>query len=588
MNQAHTSSRGSIAVRAVLHGIVGALAGAFLGYRQVELEYRSEGLISINPYVAPSLLVTENVSVLPMFDDYVKTQIALIQDSRIRNMAMEDDRWRSLGRRLDPETGRAFEESLTVSRDPGGRIIRVSYTDPDPKAALAAVHAVIEAYDHTYGNNEAKEKARVISALETKKANLTVDLSGFRDKILEKAEEYASDKLDEVYAHKLREWLRLDTLLKTKQRALSASGIVADEFTQQEEQKEESRQVVRAELAVEQIARRDRGMRDLVAARGQLQTELDILRAQHLGDKHREVARLLITIPMLDKLIEEAAKRFNESWMAFGPDRAQIGRAADHANTFRQLAQEVRQLEAARNRAKRETVAVGGKNLAIKRLQEDVRRIEKQLAKTNARIKELTVESGGATSRINVVNLGDLPHFPINTGRRTRSTVLASAGGAASGVAVVLLFALLRRLLPHDDEAEERLLSATADPSICIVHLGRTQRIGRELGELLNPVDPTTLHIYRLPANTEVELHHHDMDEYWLFISGHPQVTRRSPAGEPQGYSLEPGDLVACVRGVEHTLCADHELVYYQFSSVLTGKERPGHLTGESLTLSAD
>ena len=308
------------------------------------------------------------------------------------------------------------------------------------------------------------------------------------------------------------------------------SGIVADEFTQQEEQKEESRQVVRAELAVEQIARRDRGMRDLVAARGQLQTELDILRAQHLGDKHREVARLLITIPMLDKLIEEAAKRFNESWMAFGPDRAQIGRAADHANTFRQLAQEVRQLEAARNRAKRETVAVGGKNLAIKRLQEDVRRIEKQLAKTNARIKELTVESGGATSRINVVNLGDLPHFPINTGRRTRSTVLASAGGAASGVAVVLLFALLRRLLPHDDEAEERLLSATADPSICIVHLGRTQRIGRELGELLNPVDPTTLHIYRLPANTEVELHHHDMDEYWLFISGHPQVTRRSPS----------------------------------------------------------
>ena len=36
--------------------------------------------------------------------------------------------------------------------------------------------------------------------------------------------------------------------------------------------------------------------------------------------------------------------------------------------------------------------------------------------------------------------------------------------------------------------------------------------------------------------------------------------------------------MVACVRGVEHTLWADHELVYFQFSSVLEGDERRGHL----------
>ena len=42
---------------------------------------------------------------------------------------------------------------------------------------------------------------------------------------------------------------------------------------------------------------------------------------------------------------------------------------------------------------------------------------------------------------------------------------------------------------------------------------------------------------------------------------------------------LEPGDMIACVRGIEHTLQSDHELVYFQFSSVLRGDERPGHLT---------
>lgn len=43
-------------------------------------------------------------------------------------------------------------------------------------------------------------------------------------------------------------------------------------------------------------------------------------------------------------------------------------------------------------------------------------------------------------------------------------------------------------------------------------------------------------------------------------------------------FDLAPGDLVACVRGVEHTLWADHKLVYHQYCSVLTGYERAGHL----------
>ena len=98
------------------------------------------------------------------------------------------------------------------------------------------------------------------------------------------------------------------------------------------------------------------------------------------------------------------------------------------------------------------------------------------------------------------------------------------------------------------------------------------------LAELLNPVNPESLHEYRLPANADVELHYHDYDEYWLFTAGHPQVTLRIPTGAMKTVQLEPGDMVACVRGVEHTLRADHELVYFQFSSVREGSERLGHL----------
>ena len=116
------------------------------------------------------------------------------------------------------------------------------------------------------------------------------------------------------------------------------------------------------------------------------------------------------------------------------------------------------------------------------------------------------------------------------------------------------------------------------DPSFCIVHLGRSERLGEVLARLLKPMDAGTMHQFRLPANAQVELHYHDCDEYWLFTGGRPLITLRSPAGVKKQYQLEPGDMVACVRGVEHTLWADHELVYFQWISVLEGGERPGHL----------
>ena len=116
------------------------------------------------------------------------------------------------------------------------------------------------------------------------------------------------------------------------------------------------------------------------------------------------------------------------------------------------------------------------------------------------------------------------------------------------------------------------------NPLLCVVHVGKGERITGLLAELLNPVNSESLHEYRLPANSDVELHYHDYDEYWLFTAGAPKVTLRLPTGNTKTVQLEPGDMVACVRGVEHTLWADHELVYFQFSSLLEGGERRGHL----------
>lgn len=119
------------------------------------------------------------------------------------------------------------------------------------------------------------------------------------------------------------------------------------------------------------------------------------------------------------------------------------------------------------------------------------------------------------------------------------------------------------------------------EPVECIIKLGDGERISGQLAEELDPIDPATLHQYVLPGKSDVEIHYHDVDEYWLFTSGNPKVTLRTPDGNRQEFRLKPGDMVACLRGVEHTLWADHELVYFQFSSVAREDARGGHLVRE-------
>ena len=115
-------------------------------------------------------------------------------------------------------------------------------------------------------------------------------------------------------------------------------------------------------------------------------------------------------------------------------------------------------------------------------------------------------------------------------------------------------------------------------PDICVVPLRDGKKVPDTLADLLDPVDMTSIHEYILAAHTPVELHYHDFDEYWLFTEGHPCVTLRLADGTKGTYHLKPGDLVATLRGVEHTLTADHTLTYFQFSSQKRPDARGGHL----------
>lgn len=120
-------------VWAILLGILFAVLGAVAGYAVWTPEYQSVGLIKVSPKLPRILYQSEDNSMMPMYDGFISSQLDLIQSQRVLDLAMGKPDWTELGRGLSPEAVKEFRDHLQVSRARGSQVIKVAFTDEDPR-----------------------------------------------------------------------------------------------------------------------------------------------------------------------------------------------------------------------------------------------------------------------------------------------------------------------------------------------------------------------------------------------------------------------------------------------------------------------
>ncbi len=78
-----------------------------------------------------------------------------------------------------------------------------------------------------------------------------------------------------------------------------------------------------------------------------------------------------------------------------------------------------------------------------------------------------------------------------------------------------------------------------------------------------------------LTEASQLELHFHDADEYWLVFAGRARVL-----SEGQEYVLGPGDILCTRMGDEHDVLEVLDAPFRCFfvEDELRGRKRPGHL----------
>lgn len=132
----------------------------------------AEGVIRIEPNMPHLVYQIEENSIYPMFESFIGSQVVFVQSDRVVREAMRHDAWVALGRSAGPEAVAEFKRKLDVSHRRRSELIMVEFTDHDPKAALAAVDAVIDSYYKIYVETGLNEAADRLNRLEVRRKKL--------------------------------------------------------------------------------------------------------------------------------------------------------------------------------------------------------------------------------------------------------------------------------------------------------------------------------------------------------------------------------------------------------------------------------
>ena len=419
---------------AVPLAVILALPLALVGYTLVKPTYQSTGLIQVRPSLPKLLYETEENAVPPMFDSFIQAQVSFLQSRRVMDRAASDPRLLEAGWPGGINGVAALQGKLSVRTGRGSQVISVSVSDQDPKAAQAAVNAVLAAYQEIYGEQGELNVSQKERQLVDREATLDRELQALRERIFQIADEYGADTLEQLHGARIAEMERLDAELTqlnflitdARQRAQAAADGQGEDPGAQ-----------RRARPAEQAAATNPQLAGLLDEEMRLQARIQSL-SDRYGPNHREMKRLGERLSEIRSAIDLRTDAILASG-GVGADAATLA-ASDPQAALEQLEARRAQYQSLYERASREAIALGRKKLQISSLNEQAAETKSLLDETRRRLESIRVESQSSqTGRVIIAQRGDLPVGPDSD----RRLPLAVAGaGFGAGLSFFLFFAI--------------------------------------------------------------------------------------------------------------------------------------------------
>lgn len=439
LHKAHRLLRGRY-LWAIGLGLLGLFGGAGVIWKSVALQYTSIGHIDVEPQLPAVLVKTDEQSIGPMFEHFVKREIGLIQTDRNLRNALSSRVFSSTGANYELSD---FSDRLTVRHPARSREIQVMFTDENKAVAKAGVEAVIREYISLRPEFDAQADNRRIELLTERLVAQRNQIRQYTQQIREISEGYGTDDLGPLLNAKIKQIEEIKDDLRRIEIALATLHGRVEAAAQGEEES--------VDLAPAEIASADPTMRNYLNQKRDQESYIQVLSAK-LGLNHRLVVDERHKLQAIEAIIERYAGEYNESRR--GTSATGVAVPTDRFELMSQP-----QLLARRNERQQllEVLDIERRDLAdkhhrITELQDNLDVVNLDMQETRKRLDVLQLESR-VYGRVTPISYGEEPLFPSNAGKRKQLAALGGMVGGGLGVGLVMLVGLIDRRLRTSDDA---------------------------------------------------------------------------------------------------------------------------------------
>jgi len=298
--QLHRLLRGKYVIALILAVLFGVIGGG-IGYMSQSPQYRSTGVIRIQPSLPKVLYESEQSTAPKMFSSFVNSQAELISNGRVIQNAIESDDWRQIRGLTEIDSVREVQEGLNVRTSRSAQeIITVSFSDRNPRVSAVIVGAVMKSYYEQYGKEGSINNPEILNALNERKTDLLGDRKAIDSQIANITAKHRTEDLSPLIQNNQFTMRQLEMQMMK----LVNQSNRYEEFSKQNTSAESS------EMTVEQAAEEDPVISELLARRLELSTSRDeMMAAEGLREEHRDVRRLT---GMIDSVQSRIDKRLEE------------------------------------------------------------------------------------------------------------------------------------------------------------------------------------------------------------------------------------------------------------------------------------
>src|SRR5208282_3041376 len=202
------------------------IAGALFGYYDKKPMYESDGRIYLSPTIPSARGSIDEM--LPGYSTLIHSQAAVIGSRDMVQLAVKNPKWLAAGGGHDDAAVDDFYANLDVEEMPNTSLIRISFSDPDPRMAQIGATAMCEAYQDFYESEDPLLLTHKINQLDTLRSRIGNDLQLLEGQLSDLSKKYGSSDLGEFSSSQMQQLAHLDAeTIEAEQQYKEAQAAIA-------------------------------------------------------------------------------------------------------------------------------------------------------------------------------------------------------------------------------------------------------------------------------------------------------------------------------------------------------------------------